>query len=63
MLARKIFLLPLTGPIQFFHLPSSIRVTKSKRMRWTERAAGMGDRRGAYRICWGDLMEEDHLEE
>jgi len=32
-------------------------------MRWTEHVAGMGDRRGAYRVCWGDLMEEDHLEE
>jgi hypothetical protein len=23
----------------------------------------MGDRRGAYRVCWGDLMEKNHLEE
>jgi hypothetical protein len=23
----------------------------------------MGDRRGAYRILWGDLSERDHLED
>jgi hypothetical protein len=23
----------------------------------------MGDWRGAYRVCWGDLMERDHLED
>jgi len=31
-------------------------------MRWAGRVAGMGERRGAYRVCWGDLMEKDHLE-
>ena len=38
-------------------------MNKPKRMRWTERVAGMGHRRGAYRVCWGDLMEVDYLEE
>jgi hypothetical protein len=41
-----------------------IRVTKSRRMRWAGHVAGMGDRRGAYRILVeGDLRERDHLED
>jgi hypothetical protein len=38
-------------------------VIKSRRMRRTRRVAGMGDRRSAYRVCWGDLMEKERLEE
>jgi hypothetical protein len=30
--------------------PSIIRVIKSRRMRWAGHAAGMGERRNAYRI-------------
>jgi len=33
--------------------PNIIQVIKSRRMRWTEHVACMGDRRGAYRILVG----------
>jgi hypothetical protein len=33
--------------------PSIIRVIKSRRMRWAEHAARMGERRNAYRILVG----------
>jgi hypothetical protein len=34
--------------------PSIIRVIKSRRMRWAEHAARMGERRIAYRILMGN---------
>ena len=33
--------------------PNIIRLIKSRRMIWTEHAASMGDRRGAYRVLVG----------
>jgi hypothetical protein len=33
--------------------PNSIRVIKSRRMRWAGHVALMGDRRGAYRVLVG----------
>jgi hypothetical protein len=36
---------------------------KSRRMRWAGHVACMGDRRGAYRVWWGDLKETDHLKD
>ena len=33
--------------------PNSIQVIKSRRMRWAEHVACMGDRRGAYRVLMG----------
>ena len=39
-----------------------IRVLQSRRMRWAEHVAIMGERRGAYRVWWGNRMERDHLE-
>jgi hypothetical protein len=41
--------------------PNIIRVIKSRRMRWAGQVACMGEKRGAYRIWWGDLREGDHL--
>jgi hypothetical protein len=29
--------------------------------RWAEHVARMGERRGVYRIWWGNLRERDHL--
>jgi hypothetical protein len=43
--------------------PNIIRVIKSRRMRWAGHVARMGERRGAYRVWWGDLREVDHLED
>jgi len=39
-----------------------IRVLQSRRMRWAEHVARMGEKRGAYRAWWGIRMERDHLE-
>jgi hypothetical protein len=30
-------------------------------MRWVGYVAGMGDRRGLYRVWWGNVRERDHL--
>ena len=43
--------------------PNIIRVIKLRRMRWAGHVAGVGDRRGAYRVWWGDLRKRDHLED
>jgi hypothetical protein len=58
--------------------PSIIRMTKSRRMRWVEHVARMGEKRNAYRILvenpegkrplgrprrrWVDSVEMDHRE-
>ena len=43
--------------------PSSniIRMIKSRRMRLAEHVARTGERRGAYRGLWANLMERDRL--
>jgi len=43
--------------------PNTVRVIKSRRMRWAGNVAGMGDRRGeTYTgLCWGNLRERDLL--
>jgi hypothetical protein len=43
--------------------PNSIRVIKSRRMRWACHMARRGDRRGAHRTLVGNLREGDHLED
>jgi hypothetical protein len=35
---------------------------KEKRMRWAGHVAGRGERRGACRVCWGNLRKIDHWE-
>jgi hypothetical protein len=40
--------------------PNTIWVIKSRRMRWTEHVARMGDRRGAFRVLVGDPRERNH---
>jgi len=42
--------------------PNIIRVIKS-RMRWAGACSTYADRRGAYRVWWGNLRERDHLED
>jgi hypothetical protein len=42
--------------------PNIVQVMKSRRLRWRGHVAGMGERRGAYRVWWGNLRERDHLE-
>ena len=43
--------------------PNSVRVIKSRRMRWAGHVAPMEESRGAYRVLWGNLKERDHLED
>jgi len=41
--------------------PSIVRVIKSRRVRWARHVARMGERRGVYRVWWGNLKERDDL--
>jgi hypothetical protein len=43
--------------------PTTIRVIKSKRMRWAGHVARMGEGRGAYRILMGRPEKRNHLED
>jgi hypothetical protein len=40
--------------------PSTIRMIKSRRMRWTGHVARMGEKRNAYRIFMGKPQKIDH---
>jgi len=42
--------------------PNIIWVIKSRRVKWTEHVACMGDRRSAYRVLVGKPEGKDHLE-
>jgi hypothetical protein len=41
--------------------PNVVWVIKSKRMGWMGHVARMGERRGAYRVWWGNLRDGDFL--
>jgi hypothetical protein len=41
--------------------PNIVRLIKSGRMRGAGHVARMGDRRGVYRVWWGNLRERDNL--
>jgi len=43
--------------------PNTIRVIKSRTMRWVVHVASMGKKRGTYRVQWKNLNERDHLED
>ena len=43
--------------------PNIIQGIKSRRMALTRHVARMGERRGAYRVWWGNLRDGDHLED
>jgi hypothetical protein len=43
--------------------PNVIWVIKSRIMRWTGHVAHTWERKGAYRVLWGNLRERDHLED
>jgi hypothetical protein len=40
-----------------------IWVIKSRRLRWAEHIAHIGESRGAYKVFWGNLKEGDHLKD
>jgi hypothetical protein len=43
--------------------PNIVRVMKSRRMRWAEYLAHVGERRDVYRVLVGKPRERDHLED
>jgi len=43
--------------------PNTVRVIKSRRMRWAGHLALVGERRGVYSILVGNLKERVHLED
>jgi hypothetical protein len=45
-----------------YALPNFIRVIKSRRMRWAEHVALMGEIRNVYKYCSENLKEETTLE-
>jgi len=45
--------LHIEEPEDLYCSPYIVRVIKSRRMRWVEHVARMGERRGAYRILVG----------
>ena len=44
-----------------YYSSNIVRVIKSRRMRWAEHVARMGERRDLYRVWWGNLREIDHF--
>jgi hypothetical protein len=42
--------------------PNIIRVIKSRRMKWVGHVARMSERRGVYRVWWGNLRERGDME-
>jgi len=40
--------------------PNNVRVIKSRRMRWAEHVARMGEERGCIGSWWGNRKERDH---
>jgi hypothetical protein len=47
--------------IDLYSSPNIVRVINSRKMRWAEHVAGMGESRGVYRVLVGNLRERDHL--
>jgi len=48
---------------ELFSSPNVVRWIKSRRMRWAEHVAGLGERRGVYRALVGKPEERDLLED
>jgi hypothetical protein len=43
-----------------YSLPNIVRVVKSRRIRWAEHVARMGEDRGVHRCWWESLRERGH---
>jgi hypothetical protein len=43
--------------------PNIIRQIKSRRMRWMEHVARMGEERKVYKVLWESQKERDHIED
>jgi hypothetical protein len=46
-----------------YYSPNIVRVIKSRRMRWTGPVTRTRERKGLYRVWWGNLREGAHLED
>jgi hypothetical protein len=46
-----------------YSLTNVIRVIKSIKMRWAGLVTRVWKRKGQKGFCWGDVREEDHLED
>jgi hypothetical protein len=57
---RKLLNEELSG---LYSSPNNVRLIKSRRMRWVGHVARMRERKGVYRVWWGNLRERDHLED
>jgi hypothetical protein len=44
---------------KFYSLPNTVRMIKSRRMRWTGHVARMGEKRNAYRTLVGKPIREE----
>jgi hypothetical protein len=50
------------GLCDFYSLPNTIKMMKSRKMRLTEHVANMREKRNAYRVLLENLKERDHSE-
>jgi hypothetical protein len=46
--------------LDLYSSPSIIRIIKSRRMRWADHVARMGEKRNVYRLLWESQRERDH---
>jgi hypothetical protein len=53
----SIFILPTL----MMHGQTQIKFIFYLRMRWAGHVARMGERRGIYRVWWGNLREREHM--
>jgi hypothetical protein len=45
---------------KLYSSPSIIRMIRSRRMRWKEHVAQLGEKRNMYRLLWESQRERDH---
>jgi len=51
------------GGYDLYSSPNIVWVIKSRRTRWAEHVAGMGESRGMYRVLVGKPEGKNHLED
>jgi hypothetical protein len=56
-----LFIIIIIEELNDQHLPNTVRVIKSRRMRWAGHVARMGKGEAYTEFWWGNLWERDHL--